>query len=174
MTSAAAGGCSSQAERLEEDYNKSVDAESSDEVLCEKAREIADSYLSEANSERFRQWSEIADVKCAPKAATISGELSYPSDYLPEDMQVCARNVETREDQCEATGGEPTYSMDLQPGTYIVWAETPQFGNTRAFYSKSVVCGLSVECTDHRPIEVNLESGAKVSQIDPQDWYANN
>ena len=41
----------------------------------------------------------------------------------------------------------------------------------RAYYSKFVKCGMSVDCQDHTPIVVRVKSGETVSGIDPMDWY---
>ncbi|MFX4086127.1 hypothetical protein ACKU27_13600 [Sphingobium yanoikuyae] len=101
---------------------------------------------------------------------TIAGAVSYPSDYIPDDMKICARNVKTREDECVLNGSKQTYSLSVSPGSYLVWAQSGS-ETGRAFYSKAVVCGLSVECTDHDPLEIEVVSGEIVSNVDPGDWY---
>jgi hypothetical protein len=108
---------------------------------------------------------------------TITGQLSYPSEFLPS-QRVVAFNIEDIQiyyavDVVE--GG--TYELDVLPGTYVVLAyvidpETlsapPGMG---AAYSKAVLCGLEVGCDDHGLAPVTVGVGETVSGIDPADWY---
>jgi hypothetical protein len=67
----------------------------------------------------------------------------------------------------------------VPPGDYHVFAQLPDPArhgadyakDYRAYYSKFVTCGMSVDCKDHTPIVVTVKSGETVSGIDPQDWY---
>jgi hypothetical protein len=71
------------------------------------------------------------------------------------------------------------YKLAVPPGEYHVFAQLPdpaKYGagyprDYRAYYSKFVKCGMSVDCRDHSPIVVKVKSGATVRGIDPQDWY---
>lgn len=108
---------------------------------------------------------------------TITGQLSYPSEFLPS-QRVVAFNIEDIQiyyavDVVE--GG--TYELDVLPGTYVVMAyvidpETlsapPGLG---AAYSKAVLCGLEVGCDDHGLVPVTVGVDETVSGIDPADWY---
>jgi len=101
---------------------------------------------------------------------SISGSLSYPSEFIPP-MRVVAFN--------QATGGyywddtaenQTTYTIaSLPPGVYIVVA---YYNELAGGYTQSVICGLSVDCTDHSLIPVGVEAGQAINGIDPGDWYA--
>ena len=67
------------------------------------------------------------------------------------------------------------------PGDYFVFSVTrettswdprgsssPHFG---AAYTKAVLCGLTLACTDHSVVPVHVGQGETVSGIDPGDWY---
>ena len=118
----------------------------------------------------------------------IGGSLSYPSDFIPE-MGVCAKNKKTKEEFCPYEMIEDEkykygfgYSMEIPAGTYSVYAQLTdpksigaELGkNYKAYYSKFVTCGMSVECKSHKPIDVKVSGGKTISNVDPQDWYAGN
>ena len=44
--------------------------------------------------------------------------------------------------------------------------------NLAGGYSFAVLCGLTVDCTDHMLVDVFLEAGITATGIDPGDWYA--
>lgn len=115
---------------------------------------------------------EAAAVETPVADGIISGSLSYPSDYIPDDMQVCAREITSDEVSCDAQRQGYSYTLHLRPGTYEVWAQTQDTPDTRAFYSEAVRCGLSVDCVDHRPIRIEVEAGQERAGVDPGDWYA--
>jgi hypothetical protein len=106
----------------------------------------------------------------------IEGELSYPSDYIPADLQVCAEETESKRLTCSARkirrGNQARYTMSLPPGLYFVFAQTKDSPGQRAYYSEFVVCGLNAACKSHKPIAVSVTSGAARKGINPQDWYA--
>ena len=109
----------------------------------------------------------------------IEGSLTYPSEELPP-MVVCAQNMADDILYCtdKTIDGEgfingKGYSLELPTGVYTVYASTLPLGDYKAYYSVAVPCGLSVECTDHTPIEVTVISGTTVTDVDPGDWYAN-
>jgi hypothetical protein len=109
-------------------------------------------------------------------SGSIAGQLSYPSEGIPA-MAVVAY----------VTGGSPldyyyivtnegtsTYQIDnLPPGNYHVVAY-PMTAPTSLSggYSQAVPCGLSVDCTDHSLIGVQVVGGQVASDVNPQDWYA--
>ncbi len=67
---------------------------------------------------------------------------------------------------------QPTYQIDNLPtGTYYVVAYLPDTDQLRAGYTKAVPCGLSVECSDHALIPVEVTAGTATEGIDPGDWY---
>ena len=108
----------------------------------------------------------------ASASGTIAGSLSFPSDYLPEDLQVCARDVASGEQFCDAEKSGTTYRLDVAGGRYTVWAQTEDEPGRQAFYSQFITCGQSVDCTDHSPVVVEVAAGQVVDGVDPGDWYA--
>lgn len=108
---------------------------------------------------------------------TVEGSLSYPSEGIPEDMFVCAETTEGQKVACTNTQIENDkyeyglgYQLELGPGSYYLYAKLPD-DDYKAYYTKFVTCGLSVECTSHEKIEVAVEPGQTISNIDPIDWY---
>ena len=71
-----------------------------------------------------------------------------------------------------------TYQIDgLEPGFYWVTAYTIPNNEgapsgLAGGYSHAVLCGLSVDCTDHSPIAVEVKPGMVTGGVDPGDWYA--
>lgn len=120
------------------------------------------------------------DPRTSPRVAgttgTIEGEISYPSDYIPPDMQICAEDIATKQLACTSrktrAGKQMRYSMSLPAGEYFVFAQTKDSPGQRAYYSEFVVCGLNAACKSHKPIAVAVAPGVARKQIDPQDWYA--
>ncbi len=122
----------------------------------------------------------------APQAGVIEGSLSYPSEYIPDDMTICAENLATK--KIYATNKhlmakkyqyKVGFKLTVPPGDYHVFAQLPDPGrhgaeyakDYRAYYSEFVKCGMSVNCKSHAPITVKVKSGETVRGIDPQDWY---
>lgn len=108
----------------------------------------------------------------------IEGSLSFPSEGIPEDMTVCAVNQLTNNQYCTQEQIEDSkyqyskgYVLEVPPGNYVVYAQTPTLDDYKAYYNDFVECGLSVDCESHEPIIINVKSGEAVSGVDPQDWY---
>ena len=102
--------------------------------------------------------------------AIISGSLSYPSDYIPEDMQICAEPVGGGGLICNAEKTSDTYTLSVPGGSYKVFARTAQLPKVKAYYSEFVSCGYEQWCTSHTPIVVTLDSGETRTGVDPGDW----
>lgn len=107
-----------------------------------------------------------------PVPGSVSGALSYPSEFIPP-LRVVAfdvngliyRYVDTMENQSayQITG--------LPPGVYHVVAYVMD-GSYAGGYTQMVPCGLSADCTDHSLIDVTVEAGKDTPNINPADWYA--
>jgi hypothetical protein len=110
-----------------------------------------------------------------PRPATITGKLSYPSDYIPEDMRVCAERTESPDRNCSAafkvSNGRRLYTLTVPAGSYRIYAETRAWPGYKAYYTEAVTCGLGINCSSHEPITVKVASGEKRAEINPQDWY---
>ena len=121
-----------------------------------------------------------AAAQATPESAgpngTVEGELSYPSDYIPPDMQVCGEEIGSKRLTCSSRKtrqrGRTRYVLSLPPGEYLIFAQTKDAPGQRAYYSEFVVCGLDAACKSHKPIAVALPAGMARKGIDPQDWYA--
>jgi hypothetical protein len=128
----------------------------------------------------------VADATAAPQAGVIEGALSYPSDFIPPDMVICAENLATKKIyltkqhlKANKYRYKVGYKLEVPPGDYHVYAQLPdpaRYGagfpkDYRAYYSEFVTCGMSVDCTSHAPVVVKVAAGETVSGIDPQDWY---
>ena len=115
---------------------------------------------------------KIACVEDGPGVGSISGTLSYPSEYLPAQL-VCAIDLKNGEEYCQqTTAGETDYDIPAPAGEYWVYASlVDDATGKKAYYSEFVLCGLKAECKDHTPVTVAVESG-KLAAADPQDWYA--
>jgi hypothetical protein len=111
-------------------------------------------------------------VTPTPEPGSISGTLSYPSEFIPH-LRVVAFNVngliyryvDTMENQSayQITG--------LPPGVYHVVAYVMD-GSYAGGYTQMVPCGLSADCTDHSLIDVTVEAGKDTPNVNPADWYA--
>ncbi len=129
--------------------------------------------------EEITEKTETVVEKDAISLGYIQGSLTYPSEELPP-MVICAQNMADDILYCtdktidgeEFTNGKG-YRLEIPEGVYTVYASTLPLGDYKAYYSAAVPCGLSVDCTDHTPIEVTVITGTTVTGVDPGDWYAN-
>jgi hypothetical protein len=112
-----------------------------------------------------------------PVTGTITGSVSYPSEFIPEGMTICAEPDAGTDAYCttdliEQTAALPMYELEVPPGDYYIYAyDANGDPDYTAYYSEFVTCGLSVECESHDPILVTVEAGETVDDIDPGDWY---
>ena len=177
--------CQDSGAKFDEQYEMLRETSAPPNAICELATEAAGWAFANREREAFRKWSGIKSDNCttsfeeaagkvADENGFLIGEYNYPSDYIPDDIQACASNVETNELFCDAKRSGDSFTFELPPGKYNVWAETSDNPGYKAYFSKAVKCGLSVDCTDHTAITVNLEPGEKISGIRPHDWYAEN
>lgn len=112
------------------------------------------------------------------ESGKITGSLSFPSETIPENMVVCAKNLQSGEEICtdaHIEGDQFTYGrgyeLEVPTGTYEVFAYLPLDPNRKAYYNEFVTCGLSIDCESHEPIPVAVSAGQSVEGVDPQDWY---
>ena len=115
-------------------------------------------------------------VAAVLKPGSISGKLSYPSEFLPP-MRVCAISVDggsrfgcviTRENQ-------RAYRIDnLAPATYYVLAYVKDGGvHATGAFTRAVRCGVGQpRCTDGSLIPVTLGEGNSITGVDPGDFYS--
>ncbi len=104
--------------------------------------------------------------------SAILGQLSYPSEGIPP-LKVVAFDMITQAPvaSVETEAGQSSYSLSVPDGIYYVVAYTLD-GQLAGGYTNAVLCGLSVECTDHSLLPVPAANGTATDGIDPADWYA--
>ena len=121
-----------------------------------------------------------------PPLGTVTGKLSYPSEFIPPLRVVLFSLTDGKAYYVDTAKDQGTYSIAVPVGTYTVvsypYAGSPgstgvadsYLPNGGAFaggYTQMVPCGLNVSCTDHSLIAVTVEAGGTVT-ADPGDWYA--
>lgn len=57
-------GCRSAGEKAEKEYQFLVENHASASDLCDKAKQVADAYASEQQSEKYSTWSGRASMTC--------------------------------------------------------------------------------------------------------------
>lgn len=118
----------------------------------------------------------VADTE--PATGAITGNLSYPSDFIPElriiAFEVVDNNMTGTWYSVDTVMNQRTYQIEgLPAGNYYVIAYMRDAGENalRAGYTLYVPCGLSVDCSDHSLIAVEVQAGSVVEGVDPGDWY---
>lgn len=127
---------------------------------------------------------------------TITGPPSYPSEGIPQDLQVCAvsiadsakvfcDNVGQKQTKNECELGSPdqencvspplvNFSIKVPAGEYYVYSIVKSKPDYKAYYNEFSKCGNSVDCPKegHKQyINVKVAANATVKDIDPSDWY---
>lgn len=109
------------------------------------------------------------------RKGALSGSLSFPSEGIPA-LRIVAMNPLTGVYYWQNTvAGQSYYRFeDLAPASYYVLAYDIANPSKTFFaaYSEAVPCGLSVACTDHSLIAVEVKEGEETTNINPSDWYA--
>lgn len=112
------------------------------------------------------------------KVGTIEGSLSFPSERIPPEIEICAKNTETAESTCTTNHIKDAkytygtgYKIEVPPGKYTVIATVSDTA-LRGLYSEFVTCGLKADCPSHALIPVTVTAGETVDNIDPADWYS--
>ena len=116
----------------------------------------------------------IPTVPTVPATGGISGQLSYPSDFIPPLRVVAfdAKNiltyyyVDTALNQFEYT------ITGLPAGVYHIVSYKIGSEPLAGGYTQSVPCGLAYGCDDHTLMDVTVTAGQTTTNINPGDWYA--
>lgn len=106
------------------------------------------------------------------KTGTIKGELGYPAEMIPPlDVYAISSVDSTKFFALKTNANQQSFTItDVEPGTYVLVAYS---GATYAGgYTKSVPCGLSVDCNDHTLIPVTVKAGETNGEAQIKDWYA--
>jgi hypothetical protein len=113
---------------------------------------------------------------------SISGFLSYPSEFIPA-LTVVAYRIENGKPNgvwfsFYTMEGDSTYQIDnIPPGKYWVVAylmpdAVSGIPGNAAGYTEASLCGYVLGCAESLLLEVEVISGEITSDIDPGDWYA--
>lgn len=111
-----------------------------------------------------------------PQTGSISGPLGYPSEVIPP-LRVAAFDANSDNYYyVETSYNQSSYEITgLPAGTYHVVAYTLGGGSfpggLAGGYTQAVPCGLTVDCTDHSLIPVEVAPGQDTPDINPTDWY---
>lgn len=91
---------------------------------------------------------------------TIEGGLSYPGEFVPS-LKVCAVDTQSKEETCIQTEEkQPTYSLTVTPGTYLVYSA--MIDNTNKVYY--TVCDTYPNSQEDPRCNSNYRE-------DGSDWY---
>ena len=121
-----------------------------------------------------------------PLNATITGKLSYPSEFLPPMRVVLFSLTNGKAYFVDTAKGQGEYSIEVPAGTYylVSYLYEGTAGNTGQVdsytlgggpyaggYTQMVPCGLAAGCDDHTLLPITVMEGQTVT-ADPGDWYA--
>lgn len=111
----------------------------------------------------------------------IVGSLTYPSEGIPEGVQVTAVNLETNQEYTTLEHLEGSqyrygigYRIVVPAGDYHVYAVNMQgAADQRAYYNNFVECGFTAEgcANSEERITVTVEPGKDTKDIMAGDWY---
>jgi len=128
---------------------------------------------------------DIKVVKDIQQRGVVTGSLSYPSEFIPPMRVVLFGLNDGKAYFVDTAYGQGSYSIDVPAGSYYVVSYSYQGvpgrtgqvdsysygpGSFAGGYSMAVLCGLTVDCTDHTLIAANVTEGQTVT-INPADWY---
>lgn len=103
----------------------------------------------------------------------ITGTLGYPSEGIPELTVYAIDTLDKKKYfKVDTIRNQTKFTINaVDPGSYFVVASAKNF-NTVGSYTKAVICGLSIECTDHSMIDVVVSPGKTADGVMVTDWYA--
>lgn len=108
---------------------------------------------------------------------TITGQLSYPSEFLPPQRVVAFEANDNSVYFSTEVSSDSTYTLTVPPSTYVILsylidpADLGAQPGLAGAYSEAVLCGLEAGCDDHSLVPVVVNPGETVTGIDPADWY---
>jgi len=134
-----------------------------------KAALLAVVALASCNDEQPQRG---VDTTLPAEPAKITGSLSAPNEYMPDDNAVCAETPDGQKAYCNAEISKSvfsgTYTLAVPPGSYRVFARTQQVPNYKAYFDP---CTSALECPSHAPTVVKVQEGEERTGIDPADWF---
>lgn len=134
--------------------------------------------------------SQALALNPGPSRGIIKGNLTYPSDEIPQGLILCATRVlKVSFTVCSTSSNKrglsffinrarQKYSISVPAGTYYVYATFPKgraptgdLEEYKAYYTEFVRCGMSVKCKSHRRIKIRVRNRQVRSGITIGDWY---
>jgi|GEM_PF-1474347 len=111
-----------------------------------------------------------------PATGSISGALSYPSEFIPPQRVVAINTFTGDYYYVDTESNQTEYTIEnVPPSTYHIIAYLlNEDGTTEDFaggYTEMVPCGYSTDCNDHSLLDVVILPGEETVNIDPGDWY---
>ena len=118
--------------------------------------------------------------------ATITGALSYPSEFLPPMRVVAFSLTDKKAYFVDTAKNQGQFSLKVPAGSYYLVSylhegtagETGQVesytlggGPFAGGYTQMVPCGLTANCEDHTLLPLTVTEGQSVT-ANPGDWYA--
>ena len=117
----------------------------------------------------------VPTIPTVPATGSISGHLSYPSDFIPPLRVVAFDAVKPLNySYVDTLQGQSNYIITgLPAGVYHVVSYRVDSSTLAGGYTQMVPCGLAAGCNDHTLIDVTVTAGETTTDINPGDWYAN-
>ena len=118
--------------------------------------------------------------------ATITGALSYPSEFLPPMRVVAFSLTDKKAYFVDTAKDQGQFSLQVPAGTYYLVSYPYEgiTGNTGTVdsytlgggpfaggYTQMVPCGLTANCEDHTLLPIDVTDGQTLT-ANPGDWYA--
>jgi|GEM_PF-2013845 len=105
---------------------------------------------------------------------SVSGRLGYPGENIPQ-LEVYFINQDSKNKNVTiiTSYNQSEYFLQgLADGKYIAVAYVKDQPETSGAYTEAVLCGLTIECTDHSPVVFEIKDGNAAKNIYITDWYA--
>jgi hypothetical protein len=115
---------------------------------------------------------ESLNIDGAKPNGLVTGKICYPSESIPPMTVYFRSTLDSSVKTLEIEADQNTYSVNLEPGTYVAYAYPKDETTHGGMYSAMVSCGLADHCKDHTLLPVEVRTGETVSDIDICDWYA--
>ena len=114
-----------------------------------------------------------------PTYGSITGNILYPSEGIPNDVKVTAVSLsdgKTYDATVTNDGVQATYSVSVPAGKYNIYGTRAGFKDAagvvwKAYYDQFVLCGMSTTCKDTSKIVLNVQASKTVSNVTIGDWY---
>lgn len=117
---------------------------------------------------------QIEEESQTTEFGSITGTTGYPSEGIPPlEIYAIKESDHSVYFKILTNINQQSFSIeDITPGVYVVVAYPVGNEGLTGGYTQAVPCGLSVECTDHSLIEVEVIAGQTTTDVEIKDWYA--